>query len=264
MTPNDPLFSEHQSNFRQVQYPSAWEYSLGEGVVVAVIDSGYREGMDDSAQVLDGYDFAENDADPTDVEGHGTVVSNVIGEATNNNVGCAGAASGARIMPLKVFPDGGGGAYDGDIARAIDHARTEGAQVINMSLGGGGFSGITNAAVDDAYAAGLILFAASGNSGKEETEYPAGYANVVSVGSSRPHGVGDFPTRSEFSTYGAALDVIAPGEGVVQQGWSPSNEEGYYSSSGTSVACPHASALGALLWVWRRPGRRRKTCARRF
>ncbi|MCB9487420.1 MAG: S8 family serine peptidase [Deltaproteobacteria bacterium] len=246
-SPDDPLYGRFQSNFRQINLPDAWDYTLGEGVIVGVIDTGYYTGeLLDPAHLAEGYDFYSNDADPQDFIGHGTLVGNVIGEATDNGIGCAGAAGEATIMPLKVFPDADGGAEDSDIARAIDFAVGHGAQVINMSLGGGDFSGISNNAATDAFNANVLLFAATGNEDLGTISYPAGYDAVIAVGSSRPR-VGSNPVvRSPFSNYGEGTELLAPGEEIVQETIG-GDGVGYYGAYGTSVSCPHASAVAALL-----------------
>lgn len=245
-TPNDPYYADYQTNFPQIGVPDAWKLAFGKGVIVAVIDSGYRSGLDDAAELVSPYDFWGGDENVQDFIGHGTHVANVIGEATDNGIGCAGMAPKAKIMPLKVFPDGDGGAYDTDIANAIDWARNEGAHVINMSLGGGGWSGVTNSAVRRAVDANMLVFAASGNDGKGSLDYPAGYPDVIAVGSSQPRNGNNPPFRSSFSNYGNGLDLVAPGENIVQQTIGGSGI-GYYGAYGTSVASPHAAGAAALL-----------------
>ncbi len=245
-SPNDPLYATYQSNFPQINVPDAWNTTFGEGVIVAVVDSGYRSGMDDAAELVDPYDFWGGDENVQDFIGHGSHVANVIAEATNNGIGCAGIAPDAKIMPLKVFPDGDGGAYDGDIASAINWATDNGAHVINMSLGGGDFSGVSNSAVNYAWDNNLVIFAATGNDGTSWINYPAGYANTIAIGSSAPHGSSGSVVRSSFSNYGDGLALVAPGEGIVQQTWG-SEGIGYYGAYGTSVASPHAAGVAALL-----------------
>jgi len=246
--PNDPFYDSHQSNFRQVRLPVAWDWSFGAGVTVAVIDTGYYGGLDDSANITDAYDFWDDDEDVTDFVGHGTSVANVIGEASNNSIGCASIAPASKIMPLKVFSDDPDqeGTHDSYITRAIDYAVEHGAQVINMSLGGGSYDGALGSSIRDAHEAGVVIFAASGNEGLEPVEYPAAFSEVIAVGSSKPHAIGADPKRSDFSSYGQKLDIVAPGESIVQQGIIGS-EAGYYGSYGTSLACPHAAGLAALL-----------------
>ena len=123
-TPNDPLYQDNQQNLRQISLESAWNRTRGNGVIVAVLDTGYlMEGLTDRAvHLLDGYDFGEDDSDPTDTEGHGTMVGNIIAEATNNGIGAAGAAPDVSLLPVKVFPDNSGGAADSDIVDGINWA----------------------------------------------------------------------------------------------------------------------------------------------
>ncbi len=246
--PNDPYYTPYQSNFRQILLPEAWRWTFGEGVTVAVIDTGYNDGLDDGANIIDAYDFWDEDTDVADFIGHGTFVSNVIGEASNNNLGCASIAPAAKIMALKVFSDDPNqeGTSDSYIIQAVDYAVERGADIISMSLGGGAYNGALNSSLQDAYDAGVAIFAASGNEGRDSVEYPAAYSDVIAVGSSKPHAVGANPGRSDFSCYGEKLDLVAPGEYIVQQG-KLGGEVGYYGLNGTSMACPHAAGLAALL-----------------
>ena len=247
--PNDPFFSDYQDNFKQIYVREAWDISQGEGAVVAVIDSGYRtSGQEDSAtRLLTGYDFWGEDNNVNDFIGHGTHVSNVIVEATNNGIGCAGIAFKASLLPCKVFPDWDDGAYENDIIQAINWAVDQGADVINMSLGGGGYVKASEEAIQNAVDNDCIVFAASGNDGQKNVNYPARHTPCVAVGACNQHRVGGTPTRALFSNYGAGLDIVAPGVFITQEGWGSSQGQGYYSASGTSSSSPHAAAVAALL-----------------
>ncbi|MCZ7586152.1 MAG: S8 family serine peptidase [Deltaproteobacteria bacterium] len=247
-TPNDPYYSQYQSNFPQIYVDKAWDLAKGTGTVVAVLDTGYLMSIDDRAQfILAGYDFNNNDTDATDSQGHGTHVSNTIAEATNNGLGAAGIAYDAAIMPLKVFPDNFGGAYEGDIIDAIYYAVANGADIISMSLGGPQYVSQSANAMTYAWTNDVTVFAASGNDGDSPVDYPAAYNNVIAVGSSRPHTPGTAASRSGFANFGTALDVLAPGEEIVQQTTSWWSGVGYYAFSGTSMSCPHAAAVAALM-----------------
>ncbi|MDP8225646.1 MAG: S8 family serine peptidase [Candidatus Lernaella stagnicola] len=247
--PNDPYYNQYQGNFRQLFLEDAWDITTGGGATVGVIDSGYRRsGLEDAAEnTSGGYDFWGNDTNWNDYIGHGTHVSNTVAEATNNRKGCAGIAFDARLMPLKVFPDYDGGALESDIISAINYARTNGADVINMSLGGGGYVSSTDSAIDRAFNAGVVVVAASGNDGVSRVDYPGAYDNSIAVGSCNTHAPGANPQRSSFSSYGSALDLVAPGDGIVQETYEPGYGVDYYSLGGTSMASPHVAGVAALL-----------------
>jgi len=246
--PDDPYYSSYQQNLQQIYLEDAWERSRGKRVTVAVIDTGYElTGLTDGAKnMVEGYDFADGDDDPTDTNGHGTHVANIIMHHTNNGVGAAGVAPEAILMPLKVFADGSGGAYEGDIVSAIDWATAEGAHVINMSLGGGHYSSLPDSAVRDAAEAGVVVVAASGNDDAGSVSYPAKYEDVIAVGSCQKHGLEGTPVRSDFSNTGEGLDLVAPGEGILAEA-DFGHGIGYYQASGTSMASPHVAGVAALL-----------------
>jgi len=248
-TPNDPLFQAEQQNLRQIGLERAWNLTFGKGVIVAVLDTGYLlDGLDDGAErLLDGYDFGENDDDPNDTESHGTHVSNVIAEATDNGLGAAGAAPEVKLLPVKVFPDNSGAAAESDIVDGLYWAVDQGAQVANLSLGGGGYNSAGNGAVTYAVEHGVLVAVATGNDGGE-VQYPAAYTDSLAVGSCDIHPTGDLPTRSDFSNFGDAIDLVAPGERVLAETFGGQGV-GYYVAWGTSVAAPHVSAVAALLFA---------------
>lgn len=249
MTPNDPYYSSQQGNFRQIYVNDAWDIATGQGATVAVIDTGYRKtGMTDPAKnLLTGYDFWGNDSNVQDYIGHGTHVSNTVAENTNNGKGCAGIAYNAKLMPLKVFPDYDQGALESDILSAINYAVSNGADVINMSLGGGGYVSSTNNAINNAVSHDVVVVAASGNEYAGTVDYPAAYENCIAVGATNRHSVGANPSRADFSNYGSALDISAPGVDIVQEAYEPTWGVGFYSFGGTSMASPHIAGVAALL-----------------
>ncbi len=264
--PNDPYYG-YQWHLDQIGMPEAWTRNRGAGAVVAVIDTGvaYRsEGRFTQAPDLanthftEGYDFVRNDPYPDDEHGHGTHVSGTIAQSTNNGVGVAGVAPEATIMPLKVLDASGRGGWGG-IAAAIRYAADHGANVINMSLGGGMSSRAVQRAIDYAHEKGVLIVAAAGNSSRSKVDYPARHDHVVSVGAVRFD-----RTLTFYSSYGTGLDVVAPGgdlrvdqnqdgmpDGVVQNtlvGGDPSKFD-YLAWQGTSMASPHVAGVGALLYA---------------
>jgi serine protease len=213
MVPNDPKW-EAQWSFRMVDAPSAWDKATGKGVTVAVIDTGvafenYKrfrtvEDLRGTAFVT-GYDFVNDSEHANDDHGHGTHVAGTIAQTTNNGIGVAGLAFEAKIMPLKVLNKSGFGTA-ADIADAIRFAADEGAQVINMSLGGGPRSLVMQSAVAYARKKGLVVVCAAGNTGRGRVEYPAAYPGAFAISS-----VGPTKELAFYSSYGKEIAVAAPG-----------------------------------------------------
>lgn len=185
---------------------------------------------------------------PRDDNGHGTHVSGIIGAETGNGTGGAGMCPGARIMPLKALASNGSGTT-ADICSAIQRAADSNAGVINMSLGSSAYSQSQQDAIDYAYGKGVVVLASSGNGGNATMNYPAGCANVIGVGATTNQ-----DRKAGFSTYNSSVDVSAPGEDIYST--MPTyavtlNNLGYAQNhaflSGTSMACPMAAGLAALV-----------------
>ncbi len=259
--PNDPAYAK-QWNLKMINMPRAWDRTKGKGVVVAVLDTGVAyEDYDDFRQVPDlrgtkfveGYDFVNKDRHANDDHGHGTHVAGTIAQATNNGEGVAGVAFEASIMAVKVLDHFGGGT-SADIADAIRWAADHGANVINMSLGGGGRSVVMEKAVEYARKKGVVVVCAAGNGGRGVVEYPAAYPGSVAVAAVGPTG-----QRAPYSSWGKELDIAAPGgdksqgeeAGIIQNTIDPQDvsESVYASYQGTSMATPHVAGLAALLFA---------------
>jgi type VII secretion-associated serine protease mycosin len=239
-TPNDPLRTQ-QPHLETVRARSAWARTLATGVTVAVVDTGVQASHPDlTGRVLRGYDFVDRDRDANDEEGHGTLVAGVVAANTNNGVGVAGVAWDARILPVRVLDDDGAG-YDSDVAAGIIWAADQGAQVINLSLGGPEPSSVLADAVAYAIGKGRVVVAAAGNSGIEERSYPAALPGVVSVGATDAAG-----RLADFSTQGDWVTLAAPGFDVLstQPTWTG---EAYGWFDGTSAAAPVVAGVAALV-----------------
>jgi len=276
--PNDPRFSSMYglNNTAQtggtqdadIDAPEAWNINTGtKRTIVAVIDTGVDynhqdlaanmwrntgeisgDGVDnDGNGYVDdiyGYDFANNDADPMDDNGHGTHVSGTIGAVGNNGIGTTGVNWNTRIMALKFLAADGSGSTAGAIS-ALNYAVRMGANLSNNSWGGGGSSSLLSQAISNAKNAGHIFVAAAGNSGLNNdatANYPSNYDfdNVVAVAATDNKDV-----LASFSNYGATtVDIAAPGVGILST--LPGNT--YGTLSGTSMATPHVSGAISLIW----------------
>ena len=253
-TPNDPRYNE-QWNLKAIDVEKAWQKTKGKGIVVAVIDTGVSRVEDlKNTNFVKGYDFVNDREDVSDDNGHGTHVAGTIAQSTNNNFGVAGVAYEASIMPLKVLSGSGGGTIS-DIAEAIIFAADHGANVINMSLGGGGESKLMQEAIDYAYKKGVVIVAAAGNSNRNAAFYPARYPKVIAVSATSATG-----EKAPYSNYGAGVDVAAPGGaiargkdgdsagGILQNTIDPSTKQSVFRAfQGTSMASPHVAGVVALI-----------------
>lgn len=249
--PDDPDYSK-QWNLRQIGIESAWDESQGQGVTIAVIDTGISPVPDlTQTEFVAGYDFINDRVEARDDNGHGTHVAGTIAQSTHNGYGVAGIAYAARLMPLKVLSATGAGTV-ADIAEAIHFATDHNADVINLSLGGFGDSQVLRQAIQYAHDRGVTLVAAAGNAGQNAANYPARYPHVIAVAALDATG-----QKTPYSNFGAGVDLSAPG-GLIQ----PDNERGgilqntldpqtgapiFAALQGTSMAAPHVAGVAALV-----------------
>ncbi|MFC4726685.1 S8 family serine peptidase [Coralloluteibacterium thermophilus] len=292
--PDDPDYAALQWHYHEpaggVNLPPAWARSSGEGIVVAVLDTGIVEHEDlDTALADASWDFITDAATsgrdddwrapgawdlgdwelfwgiiPIPSSWHGSHVAGTVSARTGNGLGGAGVAPGARVLPVRVLGTGGG--YLSDIADAIYWASGAGpvgggpggseipantahkADVINLSLGGGGACGIYQDAIDAALAQNTAVVVAAGNGNNDvANNRPANCAGVIAVAANNRDGMRGFST-----TWGTGISVSAPGAGV----WSTINAgeeepvpggDAYASYSGTSMAAPHVAGVVALV-----------------
>jgi serine protease len=276
-TPNDPRFGL-QWHYPQISLPQAWPQSTGSGVIVAVIDSGVFLGHPDlGGRLVPGWDFIlgipEGDDpgdDPVPPGGssfHGTHVAGTVAAATDNGLGVAGVAFGARVMPLRVCTTTGCPAYA--VEQGLRFAAglpndsgtvpAQAAGVINLSLGRSGPALASEQALfDELRALDVVVVASAGNSGSSTPGYPAAYRNVLAVSAVDIRGQLAF-----YSNFGPWVDVAAPGgdhrwdlnadgfpDGVLST--IADDREGppqprYAFLQGTSMAAPHVAGVVALM-----------------
>ncbi|MFI7598548.1 S8 family serine peptidase [Actinoplanes sp. NPDC049681] len=236
-TPNDPAFSG-QWGIEKAGVDAAWDRTRGRGgVVVAVVDTGVKALPDFSGRLLTGHDFVNDDSNATDDNGHGTMAAGVIAAAGNNGTGIAGICWFCKILPVKVLNSQGLGTYSA-IAEGIRWAADNGADIINLSLGGADDSRVLRDAVAYATGKGVVVLAAAGNEGSAAPHYPAAIPAAIAVGASTP---GD--ARYSWSNYGSSwVDIAAPGCNPAQ---GMNGVVGTFC--GTSSATPFAAGVAALL-----------------
>lgn len=262
--PNDPSFSQLWG-MTAVGAPQAWDSFTGSGsVVVGVIDTGVDpshpdlvgnlwqnpgeiagNGIDDDGNGyvddIRGWNFYDNNANPTDLQGHGTHCAGTIGARGNNGTGVAGVTWQVQIAAIKFLGPNGGSTSDA--IRAVDYATNLGITITNNSWGGGGYSQLLKESIGRADAAGMVFVAAAGNSGRDvdsSPSYPAAYEepNIISVAAQQP----DF-SLAGFSNFGArGVDIAAPGQGILS-----TVPGGYDTYNGTSMAAPHVTGALALV-----------------
>jgi len=247
-TPDDELYDEQYAP-QQMRAPSAYDTTTGSSdVTIAIVDQGVMYDHPDlqgNFGSVKGKDFVDDDSDPypesMSDEYHGTHVAGSASAATDNGTGIAGT-SDSTLLSARALGSGGGGSL-ADIAEAVRWSADQGADIINMSLGGGGYTDTMKNAVSYAVSNGTLPICAAGNDGVEGVSYPAAYSECVAVSA-----VDSNEDLASFSQYGDECDVASPGVDILSTWTEYKSQFGgkYNKISGTSMACPNASGVAAL------------------
>ena len=264
--PNDQYYQDqwaHQNSGQAVSYGGsyvgtpdcdtdtneAWDISTGNSSsTIAILDTGVSAHSEFTGRLVGGYNFISNNTNASDDQGHGTSCAGIAAAKGNNSGGIAGVCWDCLIMPVKVLDSSGFG-DDNGIANGIQWAADNGADVISMSLGGGGYVSYTESVINYATEIGSIVIAASGNDNSGSLSYPSGYENCISVGALSPCNERKSTSSCDGenfwgSNYGSGLDFLAPGVRI----HTTTMSGGYTSTfNGTSSACPHAAGIAGLI-----------------
>lgn len=274
-TPNDPQYAS-QYHLPKMQLPAAWNTQTGSSsIIVAIVDNGTAynhpdlasniwvnsdevagNGVDDDGNGfiddIRGWDFNVNDNDPNPAgsDNHGTHTAGIVAAASNNSVGVAGVAggngtagSGVRIMPIRW--EGANGWTSAMVANSFTYATNNGAKIISSSYNFDGWASnsTVTAAVNNAYAQGLLWFNSAGNNNQNNPARSV-FTQALMVASTDSNDI-----KSSFSNYGTFADISAPGSSVLSTSASSSGTVfSYVSLSGTSMSTPNAAGVAALIW----------------
>ncbi|MBO9604837.1 MAG: S8 family serine peptidase [Paenibacillaceae bacterium] len=234
--PNDPMLV-NQRYLELIHAQEAWDQAVPTaGLTIALVDTGVDLTHPDlQDQLVEGTNLITPGRPPSDDNGHGTAVAGVIAAAANNDIGIAGIAWKAKIMPIKALEADGTGQED-KLGEGIRYAVDHGAAIVVLSLGLNKYSAYMKEIVDYAERKGVLLVAASGNEGSA-VKYPAAYPTVLAVG-----GATRQKSADDRSNFGSELDVIAPWDVFTT---APDGK--YVQKDGTSMAAPQVAAVCALL-----------------
>ena len=246
-TPNDlgpQAGNGNQWGLWRISAQDAWDITQGSTEIrVAIVDDAVLTTHPDLIpNLVAGYDVSQDNTDPNPNQTgmtHGTHVAGIVGAATNNGIGVASIGFNIKIIPVK---SSNSAQFISDAYAGVIWSADNGADVINMSWGGSGFSTTGQNIINYAFNAGCVNIAAAGNDNVSSIFYPAGYNNVVSVASTASN-----DAKSNFSNYGGWIDISAPGSQILSTYFNNSYAPTYANLSGTSMASPMVAGLAGLV-----------------
>jgi subtilisin family serine protease len=249
----------------------AWDITTGSpNIIMAVIDTGIRmnhpefsgrffpntsetaNGLDDDnngfVDDINGWDFVNNDNNPTDDQGHGTNVTGIAMANANNNIGYAGVDWNCKLLPLKVL-DANNSGFNSNIIASLYYSINRNVDLISISIGSSGFSTAYQNAVNQAYSQNIPIITCMMNFNNNTSYYPAAFNNTIAVGSTNPNDSRTVPffwSSTSGSNYGNHIDVVAPGNYIY--GLSHTSNSGYETYwGGTSQATPLVTGIVSLM-----------------
>lgn len=249
----------------------AWDITTGSpNIKMSVLDSGIRmnhpefsgrfytntnettNGLDEDnngyIDDIDGWDFVNNDNNPTDDHGHGTNVTGIAMANANNNIGYAGVDWNCKLLPLKVL-DANNSGFNSNIIASIYYSISRNVDLISISIGGSGFSTAYENAINQAYSQNIPVIACMMNFNNNVSYYPAAFVNTIAVGSTNPNdnrSVPFFWSSTSGSNYGNHIDVVAPGNYIYGLSHTSNTAYGTYWG-GTSQATPLVAGIVSLM-----------------
>ena len=235
LIPNDPYYGSAW-HLPKIGAPSAWDNSLGSGVIIAILDSGVDSTHPDLAtELVPGWNFYENNSNTSDVYGHGTKVAGAAAAAGNNALGVASVAARAKIMPIRVSGSNGYATWSA-ISQGLIYAADRGVRVANASFLGLTDSSSTRSAAQYMKNKGGLVVVSGGNTGVQQNY--AATTSMIPVSATDGN-----DARTSWSSYGNYIALAAPGAGI----WSTTKGGGYGAVSGTSFSSPVTAGVVALM-----------------
>lgn len=233
--PNDPKYI-NQWHLPKIESSIAWENATGNGIIIAILDTGVNPHPDLIDNMVAGYNSADSSFDTNDIFGHGTMTSGTAAASTNNGIGISSIAGNAQIMPIRITNNSEtGSAYWSSAVRGIDWATNNGARVVNLSYSMTNSSSVSDASENMRKNGGLVVVSAGNNSSN------AGIPDnphIITVSATNSD-----DTKASFSTYGDFIDVAAPGVGIL----TTNRSNGYSAVNGTSFSAPLTAGVVALI-----------------